>query len=287
MGWFLSDYRGRKVVEHGGAIDGMRAEVAMMPEEKLGLVVLTNLGGNILPHALMFKIFDVYLGAPQRDWCAEMLKTTKGLEDQAKAAEKKAEAERVKGTTPSLALDKYAGRYQSDMYGNLVLSHENGKLVARFGPNFTGDLEHWHYDTFRVIWRDKVEGKGMVSFRLNSQGKVESVNMENLAEFTRAPDEPATVSGITVSESDLKKLVGKYALDTPPVEVTIELIGNSLKANVPGQPLYTLVPVTADKFRLAGAPDGFFAQFEVAGDRAKSLTLVQGPRPNIVLQARP
>jgi CubicO group peptidase (beta-lactamase class C family) len=287
MGWFLSDYRGRKVVEHGGAIDGMRAEVAMMPEEKLGLVVLTNLGGNILPHALMFKIFDVYLGAPQRDWCAEMLKTTKGLEDQAKAAEKKAEAERVKGTSPSLALDKYAGRYQSDMYGNLVLSLENGKLVARFGPNFTGDLEHWHYDTFRVIWRDKVEGKGMVSFRLNSQGKVESVNLENLSEFTRAPEEPSTVSGITVSESDLKKLVGKYALDTPPIEVRIELIGNSLKANVPGQPLYTLVPVTADKFRLSGAPDGFFAQFEVAGDRAKSLTLVQGPRRNIVLQARP
>ena len=287
MGWFLSDYRGRKVVEHGGAIDGMRAEVAMMPEEKLGLVVLTNLGGNILPHALMFKIFDAYLGAPQRDWCAEMLKTTKGLEGQAKAAETKAEAERVKGTSPSLALDKYAGRYQSDMYGNLVLALENGKLVARFGPNFTGDLEHWHYDTFRVIWRDKVEGKGMVSFRLNSQAKVESVNMENLSEFTRAPDEPSTVSGITVSESDLKKLVGKYALDTPPLEVTIELIGNSLKANVPGQPLYTLVPVAADKFRLSGAPDGFFAQFEVAGDRAKSLTLVQGPRPNIVLQARP
>lgn len=287
MGWFLSDYRGRKVVEHGGAIDGMRAEVAMMPEEKLGLVVLTNLGGTILPHALMFKIFDSYLGAPQRDWCAEMLKTTKGLEDQAKAAEKKAEADRVKGTSPSLALDKYAGRYQSEMYGNLVMSFENGKLVARFGPNFTGELEHWHYDTFRVVWRDRVEGKGMVNFRLNSQGKVESVNMENLSEFTRAAEEPATVSGISVSESDLKKLVGKYALETPPLEITIELVGNSLKANVPGQPLYTLVPVAADKFRLSGAPDGFFAQFELAGDKAKSLTLVQGPRPSIVLQAKP
>jgi Domain of unknown function (DUF3471) len=216
-----------------------------------------------------------------------MLKTTKGLEDQAKAAEKKAEADRVKGTSPSVALDKYAGRYQSEMYGNLVMSFENGKLVARFGPNFTGDLEHWHYDTFRVVWRDRVEGKGIVTFRLNSQGKVESVNMENLSEFTRAAEEPATVSGITVSESDLKKLVGKYALETPPLEITIELIGNSLKANVPGQPLYTLVPVAADRFRLSGAPDGFFAQFELDGDKAKSLTLVQGPRPSIVLQAKP
>src|SRR5262249_16316729 len=51
MGWFLSDYRGRKLVEHGGAIDGMRAEVAMIPEEKVGLVILTNLNGTILPQA--------------------------------------------------------------------------------------------------------------------------------------------------------------------------------------------------------------------------------------------
>jgi CubicO group peptidase (beta-lactamase class C family) len=286
LGWFLSDYRGRKVVEHGGAIDGMRAMVAMMPEEKLGLVVLTNLSGTILPQALMYKIFDSYLGAPPRDWAAEMLKTTKGLEDQAKAAEKKAEAERVKGTSPSLSLEKYAGRYQSEMYGLVVFSFENGKLVARFGPNFTGDLEHWHYDTFRVVWRDRVEGKGMVSFRLNSQGKADSVNIENLSEFTRAPEEPSPATSIKLGESDLKRLVGKYALDTPPLEVSIELVGNDLKANVPGQPLYTLVPVAADRFRLSGAPDGFFVQFELAGGKAKSLTLVQGSRPSIVLLAK-
>ena len=67
LGWFLQDYRGRKVVEHGGAIDGMRAQVAMIPEEKLGLVILTNMGGTILPLPLMYRIFDAYLGAPQRD----------------------------------------------------------------------------------------------------------------------------------------------------------------------------------------------------------------------------
>jgi hypothetical protein len=148
MGWFLSDFRGRKLVEHGGAIDGMRAEVAMIPEEKVGLVVLTNLHGSIFPHALMFKIFDFYLGTPQRDWCAEMLKTTKGLEEQAKTAAKKIENERVKNTTPSLPLDKYAGAFQSEMYGESKVSLENSKLVVHFGPNYTGDLEHWNYDTF-------------------------------------------------------------------------------------------------------------------------------------------
>ena len=199
LGWFLSDYRGKKVVEHGGAIDGMRAAVAMIPEEKLGLVVLTNLHGNVLPVALMYKIFDIYLSAPQRDWSKDMLKVRDNLEQQAKTAEKKAESERVQGTSPSLALDKYAGTFQSDMYGEAKVALENDKLVLRFGPNFTGDLQHWHYDTFRVVWRDAMQGKGFVNFRLNTQAKVEVINIENLSEFTRVP-EPATKTMTSAKE---------------------------------------------------------------------------------------
>jgi CubicO group peptidase (beta-lactamase class C family) len=282
MGWFLSDYRGRKVVEHGGAIDGMRAAVGMMPEEKLGLVVLTNLNGTILPHALMFKIFDAFLGEPSRDWSSEMLKATKGLEEQAKANEKKTDAERVKGTAPSLPLERYAGAYKSDMYGEVKVALENGKLVTHFGPNFIGDLEHWHFDTFRVTWRDRMQGKGFVNFRLNSRGKIDTLNIENISDFTRAPDPPETTS-VVLSEADLKKFVGKYALASPPFEISIELIGSGLKANVPGQPVYSLSPVAANRFRLDGAPDGFFAQFELAEGKPKSLTLVQGSRSSVVL----
>ena len=60
-----------------------------------------------------------------------------------------------------------------------------------------------------------------------------------------------------------------------------------MKATVPAQPVYTLVPVAANRFRLEGAPDGFFAQFEMAGGKPKSLTLVQGPRPSVVLLPKP
>jgi CubicO group peptidase (beta-lactamase class C family) len=283
MGWFLSDYRGRKVVEHGGAIDGMRALVAMMPEEKVGMVILTNLNGSVLVQALMYKIFDSYLGGPQRDWSSELLKSIKAFEEQGKTAEKKAEAERVKGTTPSLPLERYAGTYQSEMYGETKVALENGKLVTRFGPNFNGDLEHWHYDTFRVTWRDRMQGKGFVNFRLNTQGKVDSMSIENLSEFTRAPEKPEAVAGINLSEADLRKFVGKYALEAVALEISIELIGNSLKASVPGQPVYTLVPVTTDRFRLEGAPADYFVQFEMVAGKPKSMTLLQGSRPPIVL----
>lgn len=188
MGWFLSDYRGRKLVEHGGSIDGMRALVAMLPEEKMGVVILTNLSGTILSVPLSYRIFDAYLGSQPRDWSAEMLKTINTLQEQSKAAAAKIEAERVKDTKPSLALEKYAGDYQNEMYGDVKIATENGKLILQRGPYFTGDLEHWHYDTFRVTWRDRQAGKGFVSFRLSSRGKVEMMNMENLADFARVPE---------------------------------------------------------------------------------------------------
>jgi CubicO group peptidase (beta-lactamase class C family) len=188
MGWFLSDYRGHKMVEHGGSIDGMRGLVAMLPEEKMGVVILTNLSGTILSVPLSYRIFDAYLGAQPHDWSAEMLKTINALLEQGKAAAAKVEAERVKDTKPSLALEKYAGDYQNEMYGDTKIVVENGKLKLQRGANFTGDLEHWHYDTFRVTWRDRQQGKGFISFRLNSQGKVETMNLENLAEFTRVPE---------------------------------------------------------------------------------------------------
>ena len=192
LGWFLSDYRGRKLVEHGGAIDGMRSSVALLPEEKLGVVILTNRHGSVLPHVLMYRVLDAYLGvAAKRDWSAEMFKKFKALEDLAKAAEKKIEDERVKGTSPSLALEKYAGTYQNEMYGQTKFAVKDGKLTSEFGPNFNGDLEHWHYDTFRVVWRDRMEGKGFVVFKLNAKAQPETVTIDGLGDFTRVPDKPA------------------------------------------------------------------------------------------------
>ncbi len=190
LGWFVHDFRGRKVIEHGGDIDGMSALVAMMPEEKLGIVILTNLSRNELRSALRYRVFEAYLQAPPRDWSAEMLKAMKDFLEQGKAAEKKAEAERVKGTSPSLALEKYAGTYQNDFYGEVKITLENGKLVARYGSAFVGELEHWHYDTFQAKWRDRTLDKSFITFTLGANGKVEKVQVQRLDEFRRLPEKP-------------------------------------------------------------------------------------------------
>ena len=188
MGWFLSDFRGKKLVEHGGAIDGMRALVAMIPEKNVGVVILTNLSGTLLPQFLSYRIFDAYLGEQPKDWQAEQLPKIKALETQGKAAQEKALAERVLGTKPSVELQNYAGTYRSEMYGDAEIEFANGKLTAHYGPYFTGDLDHWNYDTFQVKWHDPVEGRGFMQFSLNAKGKVEAVDFGGMGRFTRVPE---------------------------------------------------------------------------------------------------
>jgi hypothetical protein len=88
-------------------------------------------------------------------------------------------------------LDKYAGDYHSDLYADATVGLDNGKLTLRRGPNFTGILEHWHYDVFRVTWSDRQMSKQFVSFRLDQKGQIAEMNIENLDDFRRIVDTPA------------------------------------------------------------------------------------------------
>ena len=183
LGWFLQDYRGRKIVQHSGGLDGMISQTAMMPSENLGLVVLTNseTGVNAI---LMNKIFDVFLNVePKRDWSAERLARAK--QSKAKDAEEDAKtvAARVMNTKLSLALGNYAGNYTDELYGDATVAEENGKLVLRFvqSPNFVADLEHWHYDTFQIKWRPSVSynfPRGFVTFTIDKTGKTDELKID-------------------------------------------------------------------------------------------------------------
>ncbi len=283
LGWFLHDYKGRKVVEHGGNIDGMSALVTMMPEEKLGVVLLTNMNGTQLPHVLMYRVFDAYLGVKSQDWSASLLKTMKTFRAQAEEAAKKQTEARVKDTKPSLALAQYAGTYQDEMYGEFKVTEAKGKLTASVGQAFNGELAHWHYDTFQATWRDPTLGKMLITFTLNDQGKVSEAKVPGIATFRRAPDKAPAAAAIAMNEADLMKFVGKYTVQGTPIDISVEIVGGKLKATVPGQPVYTLTPVAPTRFQIEGAPAGFFVGFEVADSKVKSGVLEQGPGPKMNL----
>jgi CubicO group peptidase (beta-lactamase class C family) len=195
LGWFLEDYRGRKVIHHGGNIDGMSALVAMMPQENVGLVILTNMNGSGLPPLVMRRIFDLYLGGAGRDWSGEILAYTEQRMEQAAERQRAAEAARVANTRPALPLERYAGTFGDQMYGDVIISHSGGQLGVHAGPSFTADLEHWHYDTFRATWSDRTLGRTFLTFGLDARGEAQTLTVEGLGEFTRVPDTAPRANG--------------------------------------------------------------------------------------------
>jgi hypothetical protein len=172
------------VVQHGGSIDGMRALVGMIPDQRLGVVVLTNLNPSSVDEGIMFRVFDEYLGGEKRDWSADMLREFNATVKRGEEAAKKAMGQPTPNTRPSLALAQYAGTYSDSAYGDVVIKEENGKLTLAAG-RLVSDLDHWHFDTFKATSRNVARSAALVSFRLSGQGTVAALSVPGFPELRR------------------------------------------------------------------------------------------------------
>jgi hypothetical protein len=105
----------------------------------------------------------------------------------------------VSDTHPTLALEKYAGTYTDSLYGDVTVRVENGKLALSYGGESDGELQHWHYDTFRAVWKNRLLGKPMVTFVVDGTPKVASMRLENIGEFVRVP---ATADATSATRDD-------------------------------------------------------------------------------------
>jgi CubicO group peptidase (beta-lactamase class C family) len=170
LGWFLHDYAGSAVAMHTGSIDGMIAIVGLVPDQRLGVVVLANLDHAELRHALMLRVLDMYAGRPSRDWSSELRTLYGNLERRGEEARQAFLRTRVSGTSPSLPLERYAGTYVDSLSGTVEISKRGERLHAAFGKGFRGWLEHWHYDTFVVHWEGEVNGEQVVTMVLDEKG---------------------------------------------------------------------------------------------------------------------
>ncbi len=183
LGWILMDYHGRKVVFHTGSSPGFKSEILLVPEEHLGVVILSNFFDRP-PWVLGYRVIDAYLGLPARDWAGEYFKALEGFEQENETENKKREAERNRDTKPSLQTEKYAGRYTNEMYGEAVVSFKNGEISLNIaGLGWVGKLDHWQYDTFRATWRAAERDKSFVTFMLTPSGDVSTLRVDGLADF--------------------------------------------------------------------------------------------------------
>jgi CubicO group peptidase (beta-lactamase class C family) len=181
LGWSLSDFRGHKVVAHGGGYDGMYSRVVMLPDDKLGIVVLTNSMTGI-SSAISNTIIDAYLGKPTKDWSADGLKRDVANRKQFYERIQTAITPKAVGTKPSRDLKAYVGTFGGPMYGDATVSLEDGKLVLRILPNkdLVADLTHLHFDTFAINWRTESAwfGSGTAHFVMDSEGAFTEIKLD-------------------------------------------------------------------------------------------------------------
>lgn len=180
LGWFQQDYLGRQVDFHTGSLTGMTAINGMIREEGIGLYIITNTDSEIR-HPLMFKVFDTFLNQPSRDWSGEMLALRKADSVRNAAMGPRQQTQRVEGTKPSLALDLYAGSFADpdSLYPTVVITAENGTLRYHNGPNIVGTLEHWQYDSFRVVWDDWWRGRSTITYTITPNGAADRLDVGN------------------------------------------------------------------------------------------------------------
>jgi len=180
MGWGVRDYHGTIVIGHGGGADGMISEVTMIPEESFGFVILTN-SNNYLPSALSEYILDRYFKAESTDWSKLYLDSYLANKEEDQKKETEFIGDRIGSTKPSLSLEKYAGIYGGEMYGDAEVILKNNQLIVNFLPTpiFSGVLTHWHYDIFRIKLTDIPSlPEGTVQFIIGPDGTVEEMKID-------------------------------------------------------------------------------------------------------------
>jgi CubicO group peptidase (beta-lactamase class C family) len=178
LGVGVGSYRGHKLVSHGGGIDGFISSMSWMPDDRLGVVVLSNLGGtNPVPGIIMSNVYDRLLGLTQVDGVSRAKAALERTRKREYEEQRKRAAERISGTSPSHSLSDYAGTFEHPAYGVVSITQQGAGLQLTI-DEFVTPFEHFHYDVFQSLKADDapwIRGSARIMFTSGATGKVDSV----------------------------------------------------------------------------------------------------------------
>ena len=260
LGWFVGRYRGHRLLEHGGGIDGFLTECMLLPDDGIGVAVMTNTTSSVMTPVVAYRILDELLGLEPLDWFSSF----KPRYDTIMAGMREArQARRVVPDAPlPRPLDAYAGEYEHPGYGTLTLTLEDGVLRPRLGT-LDLSLAHRHYETFDLEWHELGDQSHLfpLMFLSDPDGDITALTVpfESLIEpqrFDRRPDASAQDPEV------LRRLCGTYVMG--PIEVVVALRGDHvLTVAIPGAPPFELEPAGRGlRFGLKGQP-AVTAEFEL------------------------
>jgi CubicO group peptidase (beta-lactamase class C family) len=258
MGWVDTTYRGRHMVWHNGGIDGFHSLLTMLPGDKVGVVILSNLDDNMGLEAIAYSIFDRLLGLSPDPW----IDRYKALSDKAKKAREEAEKKKAAPVTPttpaSHPMADFAGDYVNPGYGTVKIAVNGEDLTATINQLGPYPFARLNYDIFQIPADSDSVGAGLkAQFYMNRDGQIDRLAIP--LEATLPEDIVFTRAAQKLSKDELEKLTGGYTMDQATVNVS--LAGETLRLTVPGQPVYELEPARGLSFNLKGL-NGYSVEFK-------------------------
>jgi CubicO group peptidase (beta-lactamase class C family) len=175
LGLFAADYNGRQIYWHTGGAGGMVSNVCFVPEENLGIAILTNNDNQNFFEALRYQVLDAYLNVPYVNRSAQQLDGFKNEMQQQLDVIGKWKG-RTKNNKPDLAQAAYAGVYTNELYGNITISAAGNGLRINFGakPELSATLTYMDSGEWLMQYNNIEYGIFAVKFEI-AGGKVVSV----------------------------------------------------------------------------------------------------------------
>jgi hypothetical protein len=188
LGFFLSDTKGKLQATHTGGLEGMVTQITMIPEIKLGIIVLTNQQEGAAFVAISNSIKDKFLGPSGIDWPTRLLANRKNEIDGAKKITDSVEAAIKKAIQASSQNWKpFIGTYRDPWMGEAFIQEKDGQpwLQMKRSPKLTGRLFPYKGTTMVVRWNDRsMDADAFVNFALDEEGKAKSIRMRAISPLT-------------------------------------------------------------------------------------------------------
>lgn len=189
LGWFLSDVAGTFEVTHSGGLLGTVTKFTLLPEKKIGIVVLTNQQSGTAFTAINNAIKDSYLGYENRNWVGKYGKRMDNYfqnvnQEKAKVFEE-AIAFQSQGCIP--AKENIIGGYQDAWLGNILITEKDNALWMELEnqPNLKGELIPYNASTYIAKWTNRsYDADAFLMFTYDENGKSTGFSMKPISDIT-------------------------------------------------------------------------------------------------------
>ena len=279
LGFFVISYNGKKIIFHAGNIQGFSSLIAFIPEDDIGVTILTNKNQSIAPYLLALSIFEKLTSLDEHPWL-EKYKTFAEYEKYSIMNERDNFIEsKHKHTAPSHQLKDFIGRYNHQGYGDCTIQLINDELVAIYN-DAKSPLEHWHYDVFNASSKSEKYHYRNIKFHFinNFHGDIDSISIyfdpfDGPILFQKQPE------NFLYTEEYLEKFIGNYSYHG--FGFLIDLEENHIVVKALGQPPFHLKPENDCIFSVKTPNegyDGYTIQF--LKNEESSIHCVQLIQPN-------